>query len=72
MLIDFKKNLLAAQKNYRQLKKDRNEEVIKEKILNMKTEKEKRFAEEQVKSLEMNKTYDKLKLDLKQGNEYEH
>ena len=38
----------------------------------MKTEKQKIFAEEQIKSLEMNKVYDKLKLDLKQSNEYGH
>jgi hypothetical protein len=29
MLLDFKDNLLAAQKNFRELKKDRNEGVIK-------------------------------------------
>ncbi len=38
----------------------------------MKTEKQKIFAEEQIKSLEMNKVCDKLKLDLKQSNEYGH
>lgn len=72
ILLNFKDNLLIAQKQYKNLQKNRNDEVIKEKILVLKNEQEKIFSLEEEKSMEMNKLYDKLKIDLKRAVEYKH
>lgn len=72
ILLGFKENLLTAQQEYKELQKSRNDEVIKEKVLMMKSEQERVFNQEELKSLEMNKLYDKIKIDLKKNIEYEH
>jgi hypothetical protein len=61
-LLKYKDNLLQAQNNFKDLKELRNDEAIKQNILNMKIEQEKVYQESTDKSLEMNKVYDKLKV----------
>lgn len=41
-------------------------------MLSLKNEQEKLFQQEELKSLEMNRLYDKIKVELKRNMEYEH
>lgn len=46
ILLKYKENLQEAQQNYRDLQEKRNDETIKENILNLKSEKEKVYHQE--------------------------
>jgi myosin heavy subunit len=71
-LLAYKENLLSTQTAYRELKEGRNDEVIKQNTLALKTAQERAYQEATEKALEMNRVYDRLKVDFKQVQEYSH
>lgn len=64
-MVRYKDHLVELHQSYRNLKEKRNEDVIKESILGMKSTQEKMYQEFSEKSLEISKVYDRMKGEFK-------
>jgi hypothetical protein len=71
-LLGYKESLLSTQNAFRELKEGRNDEVIKQNTLALKAAQERAYQEATEKALEMNRVYDRLKVEAKQIQEYSH
>jgi hypothetical protein len=71
-LLAYKENLLSTQNEFRELKEGRNDETIKQNTLALKSSQERAYQEATEKAVEMNRLYDKLKLDFKHLQEHSH